>query len=541
MLTKMKIRHRLWLLIALTWLALSGAAAYSLSLQKDALMQARRAKTVTTIEIAYSVLEHFGKLASSGVLTLPQAQEAAKATVGGLRYDQDNYFSTYDLDNRMVKHPIKPEMDGKDMSGLKDPNGVRIVVELVEAAKRGKGEFVDYLWPRPGAQQAELKIATSRLYQPWGWVLQSGMYVGDVETEFRRQLLLYGSGILGVTIILLLLSWRIAGSISGPLQRLQETVSGIADSGDLRGRADTGGGGEIAAIAVSLNAMLENFQGIIRAVSRGTSDMSVAVTQLAGNAHNIHQSSTHQSSSATSAAAAIEEVSTSIQQISGNVSHIAELAEDARKRSRDGRDVVHSAAGEMENIANSVKISADAVSHLGEESRRISAIVEVIKDIAEQTNLLALNAAIEAARAGEAGRGFAVVADEVRKLSERTGQSTRQISELIVAIQGETAEAVHRIRDVSEQALKGVSLATAAGESVARIDDGSAEVAKIISEVADATQAQSRSSHEIARHIEEISEMAGSNARAIREMATAAQTMESMARGLDKEISRFRV
>jgi two-component system sensor histidine kinase/response regulator len=231
MLDRLQIRQRLWLLIAVTWAVLLAFAAYAIYLQKQELIEARRVKTANALELAIGVAEHYHQQAATGRLAIAQAQELAKTAIASLRYDRENYFSNYDLAYRMVKHPIKPEMNGQDQSGLLDANGVRIVVELVEAAKRGKGEYVLYLWPKPGSSAAVPKLATSRLFEPWGWVLQTGIYLDDVDAEFRRQLSIYGAGISTAMLLLILFSWRIANSISRPLSRLQTTVSRIASSG----------------------------------------------------------------------------------------------------------------------------------------------------------------------------------------------------------------------------------------------------------------------------------------------------------------------
>ncbi len=149
-----------------------------------------------------------------------------------LKFSADRFdiFSVYDLDYHMVRHPIKPELNGRDLSGLVDAHGVKIVVELVDAAKRGEGEFVYYLWPKPGSDTPVQKAASSRLFQPWGWVLQTGIYIDDVEATFRKRLVIYIGVIGAAMLVLLLLSLRIARSISRPLQELQDTVGRLAES-----------------------------------------------------------------------------------------------------------------------------------------------------------------------------------------------------------------------------------------------------------------------------------------------------------------------
>ncbi len=541
MFSSLRIRYRLALLIAIALFFIAAVAGYALVLQKDAMMQARRLKTYNTIELAYSIVDYFGKQAESGKLDIATAQESAKLAVASMRYDGDNYFSIYDTAYHMVKHPIKAELNGKDLSQLKDAQGVRIVYEAVEAAKRGKGEFVDYLWPKPGAEKPVLKVATSKLYAPWGWVVQSGIYVDDVEAEFRHQGIILGSGVAVASFLLWLLSYFISRSIVKPLGILGERIGEIAASNDLTLQVHTDDGAEIGAMAKHLNQMLGNFAKILKEVARGTDQVTEATTRLASAAAKIEQSSAEQSDAAASSAATVEEMSASIMNINQSVAHVAELSNSARQLTAEGRGVVQQAAQEMDSIASAVAETAQTVQNLGESSRRISDIVAVIREIADQTNLLALNAAIEAARAGEAGRGFAVVADEVRKLAERTSQSTHQITTMIDSIQQETKSAVDRIVSVNEQALKGVALAGQADVAVGNIDSHSGSVSNTIGDISRATDEQCVAGDDIARHIEHISRMAEENTSAISDMASAARQLEQMATRLEKEVAIFHV
>lgn len=541
MISNLKIRTKLGLLIACSLVFLVAESFYALAVEKDSLMQARRTKTYNTIELAYSVLNHFGQLAAAGQMDQAAAQEAAKAAISALRYDGDNYFSIYDLGYHMVKHPLKAELNGKDLSDLKDANGVRLVVELVEAAKRGKGEFVDYLWPKPGSDKPVLKVATSKLYAPWGWVLQSGIYVDDVEVEFRHQAGILGGGVLLGMIALGLFSWWVATTIANPVDALRQQMDHIAETGDLTSPVPLLGGGEIGQMGRSFDSLLQRMRQIVQEVARGTAEVAAATSRLASTASRIEQGSNAQNEAASSSAAAVEQISSSIQQLVGCVDAAVDSAGAVQSLTQEGRDVVQQAASEMKNIAGSVEASSQAVLSLGQESRRISDIVAVIREIADQTNLLALNAAIEAARAGEAGRGFAVVADEVRKLAERTSLSTQEITVMIDRIQRETSQVVEGIQGVSQQALSGVTLAGSADDAVARIDNRASEVTVSIRDMSAAASEQSRASQDIAQHIITIAQMAEENAAAISEMTAAALQLEGMSGRLKGEIAYFRV
>ena len=541
MLSNLKIRHRLALLVVGALILMVATAAYGLLVLRASIIEDKRIETREIVNLAYSIAEHYGKQAETGKLPLEEAKERAQTEIAALRYEADNYFSQYDTAYRMVRHPFKPELNGKDLSELKDSTGKRIVYEMVEAAKRGKGEFVEYLWPR-GADKTPLpKLATARLYAPWGLVVASGIYIDDVDTQFRQAASVIGIGI-GIGMLLLVgLSWTIATGITRPLTQLSEGMHQAAASGDLSHPILVHSGAEIGAIAKAFNTLQQKFGDIIRDISTSSQQVLAASEQLSSSILRIEQSSARQSDAAAATASTIEEVSQSIASTTSSLQQLTGIAGSSRQLTEDGRSVVNEASGEMSRIAQSISGTAQAVDQLGEESRRISDIVAVIRDIADQTNLLALNAAIEAARAGESGRGFAVVADEVRKLAERTAQSTSEITGMIGSIQSRTEKAVDEIGQVSGMALNGVTLAEKAGDSVTCISGSVGEVSQIVADIARAAEEQHVASASISGHIEDISRQAYENTSAIRDVAEAAQGLEKMAENMRSTIARFHI
>lgn len=535
------IRHKLWLLTLLVFLFVSGVAAWVLVNERQELIETRSAATKNVVDLSYSLMAHYDGLAKQGKMTQEQAKEAAADAIASLRYEGDNYVPIFDTNVRMIRHPIKPELNGKDQSGLVDPSGVHPITELVAAAKRGKGEYTEYMWAKPGSSVPVRKIGSSRLYEPWGWVAGTGIYVDDVEAVFVRKAWLLGGGI-GIGLLLLALaSWRIAHSISHPLEKLRDHMSEIAATGDLTFRERPKGRGEAGQIGDAFFSLINRFRDILQEVTLSTREVSREVAELARNMRVIEDSSTTQNQSAMATAATVEEISSSIAQITRHLSEVAGLSEQAHDLTQEGRDVVGRATNEMQRIASSVGESTLVVQTLGERSLQISSIVATIREIADQTNLLALNAAIEAARAGEFGRGFAVVADEVRKLAERTSQATQQITEMTDSIQRDTDHAVERIQGVSDLALSGVALAGEAGVTVSSIDERAKEVSSILGNIAHASGEQSRASQDIASNVESISQMSQQNVEAIGEITAASERLAAMASRLDVAVAQFRV
>jgi methyl-accepting chemotaxis protein len=239
-------------------------------------------------------------------------------------------------------------------------------------------------------------------------------------------------------------------------------------------------------------------------------------------------------------AAAVEEMTASIHSVARYAQDARAMAETSGRISDSGAAVIGSAIREMSNIAETVRTSSGAVAQLGAQSQQIASIVNVIRDIADQTNLLALNAAIEAARAGEQGRGFAVVADEVRKLAERTTQSTLEIATMVEQIQSGAGNAVTSMDLGVTQVEAGVKLASQAGESIAEIKNGAAQVDQAVISISDALSEQTAASQDIASNVEKIAQQAENNHSQALSTSSAAADLETLAEQLRKSIARFR-
>jgi methyl-accepting chemotaxis protein len=359
-----------------------------------------------------------------------------------------------------------------------------------------------------------------------------------VDSLQKRLWLIFG---VSAALIVLLLYFAVAISLAtiGSVARLSGVAETIA-TGDLRPRIQLDTRDELAVVGKSLNHMADAFSNLLHSAQASVGRVLDASLRLSGSSDQIARSSEEQSSSATSMAAAVEQMTVGIEQVSRNATQADEIAEEAGALSAGGGQIVRAVVTDIEKIAATVNRSAEFVDQLGSQSEKISAIVNVIKEIADQTNLLALNAAIEAARAGESGRGFAVVADEVRKLAERTAQSTDQISVMIGSIQGGTRSAVGSMREGVAQVNAGVEQAKKAGEAMTGIQGNAGKVAEAVVEISNSLREQSAASVDIAKNVERIAQMAEQNSMAVRENNITAQDLKRLAEHLNSEIGRFR-
>jgi methyl-accepting chemotaxis protein len=345
---------------------------------------------------------------------------------------------------------------------------------------------------------------------------------------------------VGAALLLGIFSWLTIGAIRRPVEAMRAALVEAQCSNDLTQRVAVSGKDEVSEMGRAFNALMDSLQVALNQVRADAQEVSSAATQMASASNQVAESSRVQSESAASTAAAVEEVTVSINQVADNTRETRTVSEQACELSTQGEKSARAAAEQMLGTAQSVGHSMQLIERLSQRSNEISGIVKVIRDIAEQTNLLALNAAIEAARAGEQGRGFAVVADEVRKLAERTATSTSEISGMIDAIQGEVARAVENLKTNNEQVAQGKSLAEEVASTLARINQGARITMERINDISSAAAEQGTASNDIARNVEKIAQMTEETSAAISQASTTAQQLEALASKLHAEVAQFK-
>lgn len=342
-------------------------------------------------------------------------------------------------------------------------------------------------------------------------------------------------------VTLCILAVLIVRSVAIPLQRLRTTIEQVGTTNDFSIRAQETGRDEVAQAASAFNLLLERVQGALLKVMGGAGKIDNAATQTSAMAERVVNSASLQNEAAAAIASAIEQMSAAIGQINSSTQDARARARDAAAAADAGAASINRTSQETDQVVAEVGKASETISALGSESERISTIVKVIKEVAEQTNLLALNAAIEAARAGEQGRGFAVVADEVRQLAERTRNSAEEIREMVGSMQTSMRQAVADMAGVAARTQKSRALSENAAASMTEILNSASQVSEAISEVSAALAEQDRTAQTITRRIEAVAQMSAENCETGSHAAEVSRELDGAAESLRLAINQFRV
>lgn len=508
LLGNIKVKYKLWAIGLVSFIGCFLVLTLALQALKDNLLEDRKQKTQQLVEVAFTQLEHFQQAVLNGKMTLEQAQTSAKESIAAMRFEGTSYFWINDTQPRMIMHPIKPELNGQDLSNTRDTNGVFLFNEMVKQAKENGQGFANYSWAKPGHDQPVEKLSFVQAFKPWGWIIGTGIYINDVDEIFLTEATELGGIALLFMFIASLIAFSIIRQLSRQIADLHNTMRVVRDSGNLTHRANPVGRDELAHMGHSFNHMVAQFQEILSHISHAITRQGETSIEMSTVTTQTSEGMERQRQETEMLATAMTEMAATAKEVANSAALASNAAQEATQEAEKGKRVVHDAIGSINDLARDVEEAAEVIQKLEGDVENIGSILEVIRGIADQTNLLALNAAIEAARAGEQGRGFAVVADEVRTLAQRTQESTQEIQTMIQTLQERSRSAVTVMNRGSAQVEQGVGKAAIAGESLNAITQAVSRINDMNTQIASAAEEQTAVSDEMSRNIISINQVA---------------------------------
>ncbi len=511
----LSVARRLALLTAICLVGISLLVTLLLTSEREIVMQERQLGVQQAVESAHTLVAHYQAQAQAGLISNEAAQQAALAAVKAMRYSGSEYFWINDMQPRMVMHPIKPELDGKDLSDNKDPSGKHLFVEFAAIVKAQGSGFVWYLWPKPGSEQPVQKVSFVKGFAPWGWVIGSGVYVDSVDAAIQDRFIHSALGTLVLAGLLIAVAIFIGRSVLSQLGGEPTEAAAITQSmaqGDLT-VAIALKPGDRDSLLHSIQGMRDGFSHIVGEVRQGSVGVAAASAEISLGNTDLSARTEHQ-------AAALEQTAASMQELRSTVQRNADSAQQANALAQNAASVASQGGAAVAAVVSTMQ-------GINESSHRISDIISVIDGIAFQTNILALNAAVEAARAGEQGRGFAVVATEVRSLAGRSAAAAREIKTLITA-------SVERVERGSAQADQ-------AGATMHEVVESIQRVTRIMAEITVASQEQALGVSQVGEAVSTLDQATQQNASLVQEMASAAARLQGLADELVHTVSIFKL
>ncbi|WP_027389641.1 methyl-accepting chemotaxis protein [Chrysiogenes arsenatis] len=488
----------------------------------------------------HSVVQNYWQQAEAGEISVEQAKDHALRALRAVRYGDNDYIWVNDMQPRMVMHPTNPKLDGTDLGNFADPNGKKLFVDMVEVVRRDGQGLVNYFWPKPGFNRPVEKASYVIGFEPWGWVIGTGVYIDDINAllwaEVKRMALIVGVLLLLTGVPMVLILKTIISSTSTIATLARDLATG---DGDLTKRIPLSGKDELAQVAGYVNQFIEKVQHIIVGVRQSTEGVASASEQLSSSSSQMSQTMNLQAESVSQIASASLQMSQTVSGLGENNQRVRTNAVQALNAARDGGGKVAQTAQEMEGIATQVVTTTEFTAQLVLNTKRVEEVIRVISDIADQTNLLALNAAIEAARAGDAGRGFAVVADEVRKLSERSAQSTAEIIDIVKTIQGGVTQVTEAMDVINNKVQQGVSLSRDTNNSFQVVLNSILALDQLIAQNANAMGEIHKASDQVSDDIQCISSATEQSAKVSEEVAFAANDLARLAAEVQRNLCAF--
>ncbi|MCA3939336.1 cache domain-containing protein [Vibrio vulnificus] len=549
------IRKRLYILsivpvltiaLGMMWFTYLKTTSYNdqqVEITRDNMMRMKKEELKNYLQMAKSAVQP--------LLDRNASLEEALPTLRLLEYGGSGYVFGYDSKGTRIVVGKSNQGIGENFINMQDQKGNYLIKDLIKNAKTG--EFTTYYFPKPGQSTPLPKLSYSIYIPQWDLTLGTGFYTDDIDAlimqmeesahqALENTLTSIGLFCIVIAILVAIVAVFINRSIMRPLEMFDESIRSFASGdADLTARMEDFSVPEFKQLSRNFNQFVGSLQNIIRSVTEVGNDVVSETDNMSRRASEVDRLASGQREETEQVATAMTEMTTTATEISSNANQAAQAARYAEENAHEAQTIVNSAAASVRELAGEVSKANDVISRLEGDVKNISSSLEVIQDIAEQTNLLALNAAIEAARAGEQGRGFAVVADEVRKLASRTQDSTGEIHQMINQLKAASDAAVKAMDASQARGESTVEEANAAAAALLKIIDSIGTIMDMNSLIATATEEQSIVGQEISERIVVISDQSSQSADLANQNRMGSQSLNKKAHQLSDLVGRFTV
>ncbi|ENM5779158.1 cache domain-containing protein [Vibrio mimicus] len=539
----MKLKTQAYLLSAIILAALLALTATGLWTLRVASNLDNKARVTELFNSAYSILTEVEKLAQEGKMSEPEAKALATRLMRNNLYKDNEYVYVADENMTFVATPLDPQLHDTSFHDFKDGKGNSVGRLIQDVLRNQSGKMVEYTWTQKQADGSiEEKLSIARKTPHWGWVVGTGIGFNEVNARFwstaQWQLSLCVVIAVAILSLLLLAIRKMLLIIGGEPNDVRSAVQAVAQ-GRIR-------------CEFAVKAPKESIYGAVQQMSSSLADLVTKLehsmvalrAELAGagtRAKSIAELTDNQQQSTAMIATAMTEMASSATQVADSARDTASNTDQADQQSKHTQKLIHNTVINIQGLAAQLQTASTAVADLDQDVNNIAKVLDVIGDIAEQTNLLALNAAIEAARAGEQGRGFAVVADEVRNLAGRTQTSTKEIQQMIHNLQEGSRNAIQTIQVCGQTSRNSVQESENAASSLALIVGALESVSSMSHQIATAAAEQTQVSDDISRRINMIEESGTELSRVVTESHNSTQTLTKLARELEQWAAHFSV
>ncbi|MGL5392536.1 MAG: methyl-accepting chemotaxis protein [Shewanella sp.] len=531
------------MLMSISYFAEQNSLDEDVATFKNQLVNERKQQINEATEIAAGIVKYQLSLKDNG-----NVNQALR----DIRFGSAGYFFIYNTEGMNIFHATMPNLEGQNKMDMTDPRGTKIIVGLLNAAQRGNGHF-SYYYQKPNTHEQIEKLSYVMMIPGTDLMLGTGAYIDDIEAvvEGYRQTVTeqISDKFLGTLLMVLLLTLATAAVIMLAAQRIVTPIKTMADNltdiakgeGDLTKRLNVKGDDEIAKLGQSFNLFVDKLQTIIGDVARATAKVTEAAhaihaqTKVMSNQLVSHNNETDQ------VVTAMTEMSSTASEVAQNTTQVAEATHAATGDVANAQRCVDASLEEIASLMEQINHAAGNIQSLSAQSQKINSVLSVIGGIAEQTNLLALNAAIEAARAGEQGRGFAVVADEVRNLASRTQASTLEINEMLSALHKLVSQAVKTMEESQQSCVRSVASSRAISESLGSVTSAVTAINDMSTQIATAATEQSSVTEEINRNVYAIQDIVNELLQSSDAAARVSQTVSLEGVTLSKLVGQFRI